>query len=132
MLSPPARRIVLPFLTVTVTAILTVGFFPIALWTCFLTAAFRARMFLGYWPSSGHPDPDSLIGDFGPVHRWVELAVPLFVLTVLVGASLAVMTKRVPKRWWLWTAAILWFLAWGCSCGLFYGDPGGSVMWALD
>jgi hypothetical protein len=45
-LSPPARRILLPVLTVTVTAVLAVGFFPLALWTSFLAAAVWARLYV--------------------------------------------------------------------------------------
>jgi hypothetical protein len=131
-LSPPVRRILLPILWVTVIAVLAVGFLPFAWWTSFLIPAVRARQYLGRWPSYDHPDPKQLPADFGSIPEWVENAVPLLVLAALVGGTLLVMTRRVPKRWWLWTAVVVWLVAWGCSYGLLAADPGGFAEWALD
>ena len=131
-LSLPARRILLALLWVTVTAVLAVGFLPIAWWTSVLVAAVRARQYLGRWPSYDHPDPKQLPRELGSIPEWVENAVPLLALAVLTGVALLVMARRVPKRWWLWTAVIVWLVAWGCSYGLLAADPGGFFEWALD
>jgi len=89
-------------------------------------------MFLGRWPYYGHPDPKDLPSDFGPIPEWFEVVVPLLVLAVLIFVSLNVMVRLVPKRWWLWTATAVWFVAWVGTFGLAAADPGGILEWVFD
>src|SRR5258708_58275 len=83
-------RLLLPVRAVTVRALLAVGFFPFALWTSFLAAAVRARLYLGFWPSYDHPDPKQIPQDAGPIPEWIENAVPVLTLAVLIGVVLLV------------------------------------------
>lgn len=131
-LSLSARRFLVPVLWLIVISVLAVGFFPLAVWTSFLASAVRVRFYLGFWPYSGHPDPSQIPHDAGPIPEWVENVVPLLALAVLVGTSLVVMTRRVPKRWWLWTAVAIWLAAWGCCWGVAVTDPWGFLDWGFD
>ncbi|MFY9823450.1 MAG: hypothetical protein WAM82_18865 [Thermoanaerobaculia bacterium] len=131
-LSVEARRIVLTLLQWAVLAELVTAFVPFAWWTLFLVAALRARLYLGFWPSYDRPDPKQIPLDAGPLPEWVEPAAALLVLAALAGVSMIVMARRVPKRWWLWTAVAVWLLAWGCAYGILRWDPWGFIDWALD
>lgn len=131
-LNPPARHILVPPLWVIVVTVLAVGFLPFAWWTSVLIFSVRARQYLGRWPSYDHPDPKQLPEELGSIPAWVEDVVPVLTLAVLIGLALLVMARWVPKRRWLWTAVLVWLVAWGCFYGLAVSDPGGFIEWALD
>jgi hypothetical protein len=131
-LSVPARRILLAILIVAVTAILAMGFLPFAWWTSFVAAAFRVRMILGHWPTNKDPSPKHFAASAGLIPAGFENVMPLVVLAVLVSGSLVTMAYRIPKRWWLWVATLVFLLGWASAFGLAHADPGGFVDWGYD
>lgn len=131
-LSPEAYKRVYLALLVVVATILVVAYFPLTLWFAFLWSAFRASVYLGHWPGYDQPDPQRLPPDFGPIPAWTETAVPILFWGMLIALTMLMMKRFVRKRLWLWTATLLWFVAWAAGIALMAMDPGSAMEWMAD
>jgi hypothetical protein len=109
--------------------------FPSALPLAFLvlvyTTAARAAIYLGHWPTYGHPDPKDLPEHFRPP-EFLKWLIPLGSIPLVVGLIVLVVKQLVPLRWRL--AISLWILVglWAWSIVLLFLDPAGVLEWLVD
>lgn len=101
-------------------------------WIAALIHAWRASLFLGYWPYYGHPDPKDLPEHFHPTTEFLEHLIPWgFFGLILVGLLYLIHRfHRLEQKLLLSTLAIP--AGWFAGFVLLRFDPGGVVEWIID
>jgi hypothetical protein len=111
---------------------MALGLLPMAFQISILTFAWRASLYLGYWPRYSHPDPKDLPEHFQPSTEFMDYLIPWGVL-ILIMVAMVILIHRFnnPMRKLLFSIKIMAF-SWFLCIIFFIIDPGGAVEWFLD
>ncbi len=114
------------------TAQAAVGMLPFAWWLAILTYAWRASMFLGHWPSYGHPVPKDLPYEFALTNAWLDWCVPIVGLVLTTGGMAWLLRRITNYKVRMLCGSALLFGGWAAGIALLWCDPGGVQEWICD